>query len=424
MNIHPTWSYNSVIYEVNLRQYTPKGSIIAFSRSLPRLKDLGVDILWIMPICPIGEVERKGKLGSYYSIKNYTEVNPEFGTIDDFKRLVTRAHKLGMKVILDMVANHTAWDSKWISDGHIDWYEVDKRGNIVSPFDWTDTAKLNYNSTEMRAAMIDAMKFWIEECDIDGYREDMAGLVPIDFWIEAVAELKKLKKDIFMLGEVEAPEYHKDNTFDACYSWELHHFLERIATGEDTVDNLRNYLKWELENYPNEAFKMNFITNHDENSWHGSEFSRFGDATSLLRVFNYVYKGIPLIYSGEEAGSDKRIEFFDKDLIDWSRLEEFTPIYKELINLRHTVPALMSGERGGVPQFIDSSQPYNVLSFKRKVGDSIVIGIFNMTPHHIQPAFYDEDYCGIYNKLFHDKIEIHSGVYDPFAPWEFKVYYR
>lgn len=423
-SIHPSWSYKSVIYEVNIRQYTAQGTFTSFMPNLDRLKKLGVDILWLMPVCPIGKIKRKGLLGSYYSISDYTAVNSEFGTLSDLKELITKAHDLGMKVILDMVTNHTSWDNRWIKEGHKDWYVQDEQGNIVSPFDWTDTAKLNYDSPQMRQAMIDSMEYWIEECDIDGYRQDMAGLVPIDFWVEAISELKRVKSDLFMLGEVESVDYLAKNAFDACYAWEYYHFTERIARGEDNVNNFRDYLYNEGENYPVEGFKMNFISNHDENSWHGSEFERFGDSVSLFRAFNYIYKGIPLIYSGEEAGSDRKIEFFEKDLIDWSRMNEFTPIYKELNRLRHECPALQSGEKGGMPYFINSSQPYNVMAFRRVVGDSVVIGIFNMTPYHIQPAFYDEYYRGEYTKLFGGKVELSENQYDPFAPWEFKVYYK
>lgn len=421
---HPQWSLDCVIYEVNFRQYSIEGSFKAFEPSLDRLCELGVTILWFMPISPIGEVKRKGSLGSYYSVADYKGVNPEFGTLNDLKSLINRAHSLGMKVIFDMVANHTAWDNCWIVEGNDDWYEQSENGEIVTPFDWTDTAKLNYSNKEMRREMISSMRYWIEECDIDGYRQDMAGLVPVEFWQEAISSLKEVKEDIFMLGEVESPEYLAQGGFDSCYAWEMSHFLERIAQGKDSVEGLRNFLYHDFGAY-SDSMKMNFISNHDENSWQGTEFERYGDALPLMRVFNFVYSGIPLIYSGEEAGSNVKLEFFEKDLIDWSGIDRYTPIYKALTELRRTHPALRSGGEGGVPYFINSSQPENMLAFKRCVGDRVVIALFNMTPYHIQPAFYDDDYSGEYKKLlFEDCVELKSGEYDPFAPWEFKVYFR
>ncbi|MFI3267717.1 MAG: alpha-amylase family glycosyl hydrolase [Rikenellaceae bacterium] len=413
----------NVIYEVNIRQFTPKGDFKSFLPRIERIANMGVTTLWFMPIFPIGEIKRKGTLGSYYSIKDYKAVNKEFGTIKGFKSIVEKAHSLGMKVILDMALNHTSWDNVWMSEDEM-LYAHDENGEVVSPFDWTDTAKLDYNNPKLRAKVTDAMKFWVEECNIDGYRQDMAGLVPLDFWEESIAELRAMKPDIYMLGEVEAPEYVKEGLFDACYGWETYHFTERIANQQDTVDNFRGHLMAENDNYPAACSKMLFISNHDENSWHDSEFKRFGDAVDCMRAFNFVYRGTPLVYSGEEAGCDKKIEFFEKDVIDWTKLKKFTPIFKELINLKLTNEALCDSYENATPYFINSSQPYNVMAFKRKLGDSVVIGVFNMTPHHIQPAFYDEDYQGKYSKLFHGEVELESGVYDPFGPWEFKIYYK
>lgn len=413
----------NVLYEVNVRQFTPKGDFKSFLPRIERIASLGVTTLWFMPIFPIGEIKRKGTLGSYYSIKDYKSVNKEFGTIRGFKSIVDKAHKCGMKVILDMALNHTSWDNVWMSEDEM-LYAHDENGEVVSPFDWTDTAKLDYNNPKLRAKVTDAMKFWITECGIDGYRQDMAGLVPLDFWEESIAELRAIKPNIYMLGEVEAPEYVKEGLFDACYGWETYHFIERIAAQQDTVENFRGHLMAENDNYPAACSKMLFISNHDENSWHDSEFKRFGEAVDYMRAFNFVYRGTPLIYSGEEAGCDKKIEFFEKDLIDWSKVKKFTPIFKELVNLKLTNEALGDTYETSTPYFINSSQPYNVMAFKRKHGDSVVIGIFNMTPYHIQPAFYDEDYQGKYNKLFHGEVELESGVYDPFGPWEFKIYHK
>lgn len=422
--IHPEWGYNAVIYEVNIRQYTPEGTFAAFEPHLSRLKDMGITVLWFMPVCPIGKINRKGSLGSYYSISDYKAVNPEFGTMEEFKRLVAKAHEMGFKVLMDMVTNHTAWDHVWLKEGHREWYEQDERGNVVTPYDWTDTAKLNYKNAEMRRAMIDALEFWIREVGIDGYRQDMAGLVPLDFWEEAVPQLRSVNSELFMLGEVESPDYHRNNTFDATYAWEFGHLIERIARKEASVDGLRNLLNHDKTVFPYDAFRLLFTSNHDENSWSGSESERFGPAQECMAVLTYILNGIPLIYSGQEAGSAKRLAFFEKDLIDWSSLNDYTPFYKELNKLRRENPALRSGERGGEVIYFHSSQPYNVLAIKRKQGDNIVMGVFNLTPYEIQPAFWDEDYKGVYNKLFYGEQQLYPGQYDPFGPWEYKVYYK
>ena len=422
--IHPEWGYNAVIYEVNIRQYTPEGTFAAFEPHLSRLKDMGVTVLWFMPVCPIGKINRKGSLGSYYSISDYKAVNPEFGTMEEFKRLVAKAHEMGFNVLMDMVTNHTAWDHVWLKEGHREWYEQDERGNVVTPYDWTDTAKLDYKNAEMRRAMIDALEFWIREVGIDGYRQDMAGLVPLDFWEEAVPRLRSVNSELFMLGEVESPDYHRNNTFDATYAWEFGHLIERIARKEASVDGLRNLLNHDKTVFPYDAFRLLFTSNHDENSWSGSESERFGPAQECMAVLTYILNGIPLIYSGQEAGSAKRLAFFEKDLIDWSSLNDYTPFYKELNKLRRENPALRSGERGGEVIYFHSSQPYNVLAIKRKQGDNIVMGVFNLTPYEIQPAFWDEDYKGVYNKLFYGEQQLYPGQYDPFGPWEYKVYYK
>ncbi|MEG1649189.1 MAG: alpha-amylase family glycosyl hydrolase [Rikenellaceae bacterium] len=416
--------YNGSIYEVNIRQYTPEGTFKAFLPHIPRLKKLGIETLWFMPIYPIGVTNRKGTLGSYYSISDYTDVNPEFGTLKDFKQVVKKAHASGMKVMLDMVANHTSWDHIWLKQNHIFWYERTEQGEIISPYDWSDTAKLNYRNPKLRRAMIDVMIFWIKEVGIDGYRQDMAGLVPLDFWQQAIHELREIKPDIFMLGEVEDAEYHMHNTFDATYSWELCHMLEHIAQGAYGASAVRDRLNYEKQIFPPTASRLLFTSNHDENSWSGTEFKRFGDAAKTMAALTFVLNGIPLIYSGQEAGNNKELKFFDKDLIDWSGIKEYTPFYTELNDLRKKCSAINPSGRGADIEYISNSQPENILSFKRKNSKSEIIAIFNLTPYHVQPAFYDEQYCGEWNKLFHSKQTLHSGNYDPFAPWEFKIYYR
>ena len=244
VSLHPQWSYDNVIYELNTRQFTPEGTFKQAQSELPVLKDLGVDILWLMPIYPIGEEERKGTLGSYYAISDYCDVNPEFGTMNDFDNFLSQAHNDGFKVILDWVANHTSPDAKWINDGNIDWYELDSLSKPIAPYDWTDVAKLNYSNPQMREAMIQAMKFWVVR-GVDGFRCDVAGEVPTDFWETAMDTLRQYNPNVFMLAEAEKPELH-NKAFDMSYSWELHHVMNKIAQKEYNADSLRAYYKREL----------------------------------------------------------------------------------------------------------------------------------------------------------------------------------
>ncbi|MCD8193327.1 MAG: alpha-amylase, partial [Tannerellaceae bacterium] len=309
---HPSWSRNAVIYEVNIRQYTNEGTIKAFQQHLPRLKELGVDILWFMPIHPISEVNRKGTLGSYYAIRDYQAVNPEFGTIEDFKALVQEAHSLGFKVLLDWVANHSGCDNVWL-ETNPDWYVRDENGNPVSPYDWTDTYKLDYDNPAMRKGMTDALTFWVSECDIDGYRCDVAYEVPTDFWDQARKELEAIKP-VFMLAEADVPELTL-NAFDMTYNWPLKNLVNQIAKGKNAVKStyapidapeemaekkavdLDELLASYEERYPQDSYVMNFITNHDENSWDGSEFTRLGDGVKAFAVLTYTIPGMPLIYT-------------------------------------------------------------------------------------------------------------------------------
>lgn len=298
---HPEWSYNAVVYEMNVRQYTPEGTFAAAARELPRLKRMGADIIWLMPIHPIGVKERKGTLGSYYAISDYCAVNPEFGTLDEFDRFVAEAHRLGLRVILDWVANHTSPDARWITERPADWYVRDSLGRTIVQYDWTDIAKLNYDNADMRQEMERAMRFWLER-GIDGFRCDMACEVPIDFWRTTLPALRRDYPQIFLLAEGEDPALH-EGAFDASYSWELHHLMNDIARGKRGVAELKEYLKKDAANTPREAFRLMFTSNHDENSWAGSEFERMGDAARVMALLTFTLpKGMPLIYTGQEIG--------------------------------------------------------------------------------------------------------------------------
>ena len=376
--VHPEWSKDAVIYEVNWRQYTPEGTLKAFEAHLPRLKEMGVDILWLMPIHPIGEKNRKGSLGSYYAVKDYKAVNPEFGTMDDFKELVNQAHELGMYVILDWVANHTAWDNAWVND-HPDWYSKDRKGEMVSPHGWTDVADLDYKNMEMRAEMQDALRFWVEETNIDGYRCDVAGEVPVEFWNNARKELDNIKP-VFMLAEAEQPNHHV-HAFDMSYAWELHHIMNDIAKEKKNARDIDKYFIKHDTIYPVEAYRMYFITNHDENSWNGTEYERMGEATNVFAMLTYTLPGMPMVYSGQEAAFDKRLAFFEKDTIDWGDYS-LSAFYQDLGRLRKKNPALWSGADGGTMKRIKSSDNESIYAFIRKSDDNIVIVIANLTPYY------------------------------------------
>lgn len=379
-----SWAENAVIYEVNIRQYTPEGTFNAFAGHLPRLKELGVDVLWLMPVNPISQKNKKGTLGSYYAVQDYQKVNPEFGTMDDFKSLVDKAHALGFKVILDWVANHTGWDNPLI-DEHPDWY-THKDGQIVSPVeDWADVADLNYDNRDLRKYMIESLVFWVKEAGIDGYRCDMAGMVPTDFWEDARVELDKVKP-VFMLAEAWEPELTV-KAFDASYGWDLHHLMNDLAQGKKDGTALAGYFGKIDTLYPERTMIMNFIDNHDENSWQGAIRERMGDAHKVFAVMAYTVPGIPLIYTGQEAGLDRRLEFFEKDQVDWNKDQELAVFYQQLDLLKHNNKALAAGERKGAFTILEQDNERGVFAFERSQGNNRVVVLLNLTDMEQKFAF-------------------------------------
>ncbi len=360
---HAEWTRNAVIYEVNLRQSTDEGTVKAFVPQLDRLKDLGVDVLWFMPVHPISEKNRKGTLGSYYAVKDYVGFNPEFGTIEEFKELVKMAHDKGFKVIIDWVANHTGCANAWVTE-HPDWYVKDEKGNMVGPYDWTDTYKLDYNNKDMRRAMTDALIFWVKEVGVDGFRCDVAGEVPTDFWDNARKELQAVNPEIFMLAEASKPELEMA-AFDAGYNWPMKDLWSAIAatsgqytfakegekprefpaTNAPAIDTL---LVAQAKEYPGDSYLMNMITNHDLNSWEGTEFERLGKLQGAFAVLSYTIPGMPLIYTGQETGMNRAFEFFEKDKApQWEPRNDYFTFYQTLNELKHTQPALKAGLEGG-----------------------------------------------------------------------------
>jgi glycosidase len=369
-----------VIYEVNVRQYTPEGTFAALRRHLPRLDSLGVDILWLMPVQPIGKLNRKGSLGSYYSIADYTAINPEHGTEADFKAFVDDAHRQGMRVILDWVANHTAHDHPWTQ--RKSWYVLRADGTISNArdnegreTDWTDVAELNYDNAEMRRAMIAEMKWWLDTMDIDGFRADVALGVPADFWAAARRVLAADRPDLFMLAEAESPGSHAD--FHMTYGWELHHLLNEIARGKKATSELDAYFARQERAYPAGAFRMYFTSNHDENSWQGTEFERMGENHLPAFVLSATARSsMPLLYSGQEASNRKRLRFFEKDTVDWSG-PSLAGFYRSLFELKDSEQALWNGPWGGVQTALRTDGGNRVYAFTRSRGESTVLVAVN-----------------------------------------------
>ena len=416
---HLDWTRTAVIYEVNIRQYTKEGTFAAFEEHLPRLKELGVDVLWLMPVHPISEKNRKGTLGSYYAVKDYKEVNPEFGTKEDLKRLIDKAHETGFKVIFDWVANHTGCDNVWITE-HPDWYVKDEAGNFKSPYDWTDTYELDYDKPEMRTAMTDALKYWVTEFGIDGYRCDMAHEVPTDFWNGIRKTLDSIKP-VFMLAESENYDL-LDNAFDANYSWELMHMMADVNKGEKTADDIAAYIqKLDTIKCP-DGYKMNFLTNHDENSWNGTEFERYGKGVEAFAVLTYTINGMPMIYTGQEVGMKKRLSFFEKDMVPSWTENATTKFYKKLNELKHTHPALRAGEMGGEFRRYSTNYGKELLIFSREKAGKEIMVMLNLSGKSLTYASNDALGRSGYVDYFTGKTV--GNLPKTLKAWEYRVFTR
>jgi glycosidase len=418
----PDWSKNAVMYEVNVRQYTPEGTFKAFETHLPRLKEMGVDILWLMPIYPISEKNRKGKLGSYYSIRDYKATNPEFGTIADFKALVKKAHEMGFKVMLDWVGNHTGWDNQWIVD-HKDWYTQDSLGNVIPPNpDWSDVADLNYDNERMRRGMLDALKFWVKDVSIDGYRCDYAGGVPTDFWEAARLALDSIKP-VLMLAENEDQMDLLNKAFNLNYGWTFHHLMNAVAQGKRTAQAMDSLLVKTAVAYPENTYPLQFTSNHDENSNNGTEYERMGEAVKEMAVLTFAVPGMPLIYTGQEAALKKRLLFFEKDLVDWSKLE-MQQFYQKLTKLKKEQPALWNGSAGGKLTIVQTSLPTKVLAFTRDKDKNQVLAIFNFSKEPVD-AVIQPTQAGDYKEYFSgDTKTLEKGTSIKLDKWGYQVFVR
>lgn len=370
----PDWIKQSNVYEVNLRQYTPEGTFKAFAASLPRLKQMGVDILWFMPVTPISKTDRKGTLGSYYAVADYKAINPEFGTMDDFKQLVQQAHDSGFKVIIDWVANHTGTDQPWLIQ-HPDFYNRDSTGKAKYVFDWTDTRDLNFDNRAMRDSMIAAMKYWLEETGIDGFRCDVAGEVPTDFWKDCIQQLRKVK-NVFMLAEGDKGELHTAG-FDASYPWDMFQTMKKVAAGERNALSLDTVLMRQDSTFPDGAIRLYFTSNHDENSWNKSDFGTFpGLKHGAFAVLTQTMRAsLPLIYSGQEEPVLRAIPFFEKDNMGFKKYARAL-FYKMLLDLRKRNEALATDASFRKVSVGDDKALY---AYVREKGKNKILVILNLS---------------------------------------------
>jgi 1,4-alpha-glucan branching enzyme len=419
---HPEWSKDMVVYELNVRQYTEEGTFSAIEPHILRLKSLGVDVIWFMPIHPIGEVNRKGELGSYYSVMDFKGVNPEFGTMEEFMSLVDAIHEAGMHVIIDWVPNHSSWDNQLAAD-HPEWYRTDSSGTFISPYDWTDVIQFDWSKDGLQEYMLEALLFWVEEAGIDGYRVDHPHVTPADFWARARVKMEEVKP-VLMLAENEDRVEFFDNGFDMNYSWELHHVMNQVAQGEKSKDDLDEVLKRDFKTFPSYAYRMRFIDNHDENSWAGTINERMGDAQKAMAVYMYTIPGVPLLYNGQEAGLDKRLEFFERDPIEW-RESDLAGFYTTLNTMKEENKALHNGQFGGEFSVVSTSGDSDVYAYRRVLGDNVVFTIINFSGEAAEFSINDQSMSGSYADLFgEESFTIDEAINIDLEGWGYMVLTR
>lgn len=422
---HPAWSYPAVLYEMNVRQLTPEGTFAAAERHLPRLRELGIDAVWLMPIHPIGEVNRKGELGSYYAVRDYCAVNPEFGTMDDFDRFVATAHSLGLKVLLDWVANHTARDARWVTECPADWYERDAAGRAGRANGWDDTAKLNYANRAVWQGQIDAMRHWLVQHGVDGFRCDMAMLVPLAFWQEAVAQLRAVKHNLFMLAEAEQTDLF-DRAFDACYAWEFHHLVNDIAQGRRRVWDLRDYIYADRQRYPRSAMPAAL---HLQPRRELVERQRVPAAGRRCRDHGRTDVRAAAVDAARLHGAGVRlrsfVRFFRPRSDGRSRPGRFTELYRLLCLVKHGNRALQAGERGGSFIEIENNAKDCLMTFVREVEGNRVLCVMNLSPYTIHADFNTGIYQGEYtDAMTGNRIVVPYHVEQDMAPWSYRILVR
>jgi len=416
-----------VLYEVNIRQFTSEGTFEAFAKELPKVKALGVNILWFMPTFPISTTKSKGPLGSYYAVSDYKGVNPEYGSLEDLKSLVNKAHEMGMYVIFDWVPGHTGWDHVWIKE-HPEFYLKNEAGEIIDPIDprtgesfgWTDVADLDYDNPAMREAMKEAMLYWIKEVDIDGYRVDQAYAVPMDFYEDTFAAMRALKP-VFLLGETDANHpggFEHLKNFDASYDFPGHHLTKEIAHGKKTVLDYSNHRENFINKHDPSHFLLNFVSSHDENAWSGTVDEIYGEASHAMMALNYMSPGLPFLYSGVEYDLNKRLLFFEKDSFPRVAGETYQ-LLKQLGELKQNHPSLNAGKEAGKFNQIETSLGEKVLAFERtKAGDTIVF-MANLSKEHIG---FTSPYNGYFKRYQDNKPKRLSYSYEyRMKPWEFWI---
>jgi glycosidase len=418
VNGHPAWIIQGNIYEVNVRQYTPEGTFKAFETQLERLQNMGVQTLWFMPIQPISKLDRKGALGSYYAVQNYTEVNPEFGNMDDWKSLVKHCHSMGFKVIIDWVPNHTGADHSWLRN-HTDFYVLDSiTKKPISPFDWTDTRKLNYQNIALQDTMIQQMKFWITETGIYGFRCDVAGEVPDSFWVKCIKELKK-EKNIFMLAEGDRKGLHESG-FDATYAWNDFKLMKDIASGKIVANDLDDALEQSDSLYPKNALRMFFTINHDENTWNKADYGTMpGAIHAPFAVLTQTLKNsIPLIYSGQEEPFLDSLSFFYKDTLQFGKYER-AGFYKKLLRLRKYNDALSADANFKRVKVGDEKSIY---AFTREKGKNKILVIVNLSNKDQKVTINEPSLQSKAYEVLQNKTETLSGKPWKMNAWGFNVY--
>lgn len=401
MKSTPDWIHSANIYEVNIRQYTQEGTFKALMQHLPRLQKMGVKVLWLMPITPISIKNKLGSLGSPYSAADYISINPEFGDLEDFRNLVAQAHALDMKLLIDWVANHTGWDHVW-TDLYPEFYKKNESGNFKTAECMNDIIELDYSNAEMRAKMIESMKFWISECNIDGFRCDLASWVPLDFWVEARNEAETLKPMFFFgeFDELENPDYKQ--TFDASYAWKWMHFSEYFIKENLSIEDFKNLLI-QYSNLGDETMRVWFTSNHDENSWNGTEYEKYEHLALPLAVFSITWNGISLLYSGQEIPNQKRLKFFDKDPINWNQPIKLNNFHEKLLHLKLNHPALRGGDSNVKTYFINTSKNSKILAYLRKNGKDEVLVFLNLSKEIVEFSIEDEHIQGNFQNVFQNE---------------------
>ena len=420
---NPDWARDAVLYQINTRQFTEEGTFRAAQDELPRLKELGVDVLWLMPIHPIGKENRKGTLGSPYAVQDYYAVNPEFGTEEDFRAFVDAAHEQGFKIILDLVANHTAWDNALRTE-HPDWYEKSWDGDFrPTPWwDWSDIIDLDWSKPGVREHVGGAMEHWVRDFGIDGFRADVAGYVPLDFW-ETMRQRLEAIRPVFMLGEVQQTAWHH-KAFDATYAWDWHNTTKNVAQGKGNATSFYGYYAENESLWPRQAMRMTYIENHDSNAWEGTMAENYGPALAAMTALSFTGEGLPLIHNGMEACNAKRLEFFEKDPIDWSQDAgcDYGALLKDLIAFRKANPALENGKWGARMQQVVTDRPQEVLAWARQEEGNKVIGLFNFSGSEVTAKLADGLAAGTYGEFrAAAKVTLKAGDSVTLPAWGFRL---